>query len=140
MSDMTAITLTVAIGFVFAVASASACAQPTPYSPAAPPQPERVNVITNGPQASPSDFGDWSARRDVMRSAEYDRLLETNLAFRRRRERSECGPVGYPLLHRQCIASFARYEPVNTASLRARWRDVADQRSSPDRQMPASRD
>ena len=44
-------------------------------------------VETNGPQASRGDFGDWSARRNVIESAHYDRLLQTNMGFRHARMR-----------------------------------------------------
>lgn len=102
--------------------------QPQPYAapppPAAPPQaymqyspqPEPAAVpqqmVTNGPQASRGDFGDWSARRNNIESAQYDRLLETNIGFRQARMAKECGPIGDPQLHDQCMASFQEYEPV----------------------------
>jgi hypothetical protein len=84
-------------------------------------------VETNGPQASRGDFGDWSARRNVIESQRYDRLLQTSMGFRHARMRRECGPVTDPQLHAQCLASFQQYEPVMTGSslpprrLRHRW-------------------
>lgn len=69
-------------------------------------------MITNGPQASTGDYGDWSSRANVIQSAHYDRLLETNLAFRHSRERKECGPIGDPQMRDQCLASFQQYEPT----------------------------
>jgi hypothetical protein len=63
-------------------------------------------VETNGPQASQGDYGDWSARRNVMESAQYDRLLQTNRGFRQARINKECGPISDPQLHEQCMASF----------------------------------
>ncbi len=73
-------------------------------------------LVTNGPQASRGDFGDWSARRNVIESAQYDRLLEANSAFRQARMRKECGPISDPQLHASCLASFDQYEPVMTGS------------------------
>ena len=47
-----------------------------------------------------------------MESAQYDRLLQTNGAFRAARMRKECGPIGDPQLHAQCVASFGQNEPA----------------------------
>ena len=79
-------------------------------------------VITNGPQASGGDFGDWSARRNNMESAQYDRLLETSAGFRHARMRKECGPIGDPQLRDQCLASFQQYEPAMVGSSMPPWR------------------
>jgi hypothetical protein len=49
-----------------------------------------------------------TARQNVVQSERYDRLLETNRAFRQARMRKECGPVTDPQLHQQCLAYFAR--------------------------------
>lgn len=73
-------------------------------------------IVTNGPQASRGADVGWSARQDVINSRRYDRLLETNMAFRRFRERKECGPIGDPQLRQQCLASFAQYEPLRYGS------------------------
>ena len=81
-----------------------------------------TQLETNGPQASRGDFGDWSARRNNIESARYDRLLETNIAFRHARMRKECGPIGDPQLRQQCFASFQQYEPTMYGSTRAPWR------------------
>ena len=84
-------------------------------------------VETNGPQASRGDFGDWSARRNVIESQRYDRLLQTSMGFRHARMRRECGPITDRQLHAQCLASFQQYEPVMSGSslpprrLRHRW-------------------
>ena len=92
------------------------------YQPSIQPQIEATR-----PLASRGDFGDWSARRNVIASARYDRLLETSMRFRHARMRRECGPVTDPQLHAQCLASFQQYEPVMTGSslpprrLRHRW-------------------
>ena len=84
--------------------------------PAANAQSYNPQVVTNGPQASRGDFGDWSARRNVIESAHYDRLLETNMGFRQARMRKECGPIHDPQLHDQCMASFDQYEPTMVGS------------------------
>jgi hypothetical protein len=77
-------------------------------------QPGQVptQLETNGPQASRGDFGDWSARRNVAESAQYEHLLKSNPGFRNARIRKECGPIGDPQLHQQCMASFQQYEPA----------------------------
>ena len=75
-----------------------------------------AELVTNGPQASRGDFGDWSARRNVIESAQYERLLQTNGAFRQARMRKECGPISDPQLHGQCMASFDQFEPTMVGS------------------------
>jgi len=96
------------------------------YQPYAQPQPGPylgTTVETNGPQASRGDYGDWSARRNVAESAQYDRLLQTSPGFRQARMRRECGPIGNPPLRDQCLASFEQYEPMVGSSLPPRdWR------------------
>ena len=84
--------------------------------PAAPPAASTSNadVVTNGPQGSPPP--DWAARRNVIASEHYDRLLESNRGFRQARMRKECGPVTDPQLHQQCLDSFAQYEPAGAAT------------------------
>ena len=81
-----------------------------------PPVYQQNQLVTNGPQASRGDFGDWSARRNVIESAHYDRLLQTNMGFRQARMRKECGPINDPQLHDQCMASFDQYEPTMVGS------------------------
>jgi hypothetical protein len=90
--------------------------QPQPLAP--------TQVETNGPQASRGDFGDWSARRNVIESAHYDRLLQTSPGFRIARMRKECGPINDPQLHDQCMASFDQFEPtmVGSSTPPSRWR------------------
>jgi hypothetical protein len=54
-----------------------------------------------------------SRRENVILSRRYDYLLEVNAAFRHARMRIECGPiVDNPPLRRECLASFAQYEPA----------------------------
>ena len=72
-----------------------------------------TEVVTNGPQTNPGDASSsWSAQRNVTQSQQYDRLLETNRGFRQARMRKECGPIGDPQLHSDCLASFDQFEPM----------------------------
>ena len=98
------------------LAFAAGCALAFGAMPAAHAQYYNPQVVTNGPQASRGDFGDWSARRNVIESAHYDRLLQTNMGFRQARMRKECGPISDPQLHASCMASFDQYEPTMTGS------------------------
>ena len=97
---------------VTSLAFAAGCVLAMGAMPPAQAQSYNPELVTNGPQASRGDFGDWSARRNVMESAQYDRLLQTNGAFRAARMRKECGPIGDPQLHAQCVASFGQNEPA----------------------------
>lgn len=128
MTSKTVTSLAFAAGFVLALgAMPSAHAQyhpqqhhprmqmqPQPY--AGQPQMVENQMITNAPRASRGDFGDWSARRNNIESARYDRLLQTNMGFRQARMRKECGPINDRQLRSQCLASFDQYEPVMTGS------------------------
>jgi len=69
-------------------------------------------LVTNGPQASRGDFGDWDARRNVIESRHYERLLQVSPSFRHARMRRECGPISDPQLRSSCLASFDQYEPM----------------------------
>jgi hypothetical protein len=73
-----------------------------------------TDVVTNGPQGSPHP--NWSARRNVVESEHYDRLLESSRGFRQARMRKECGPITDPQLHQQCLDSFAQYEPAGAST------------------------
>lgn len=92
-------------------------AMPPAYAQAPQTQPMYQNeLVTNGPQASRGDFGDWSARRNNIESARYDQLLQTSWVFRQARMHKECGPIQDPQLHSSCLASFDQFEPVMTGS------------------------
>jgi len=79
---------------------------------AGPPQ-----IVTNGPQTNLGDVSpNWSARRNVIESQHYERLLQTNRGFREARMRKECGPINDPQLHANCLASFNQSEPYVGAS------------------------
>jgi hypothetical protein len=76
-----------------------------------------TEVVTNGPQTNPGDEStSWAARRNVMESQRYDRLLETNRGFRQARMRKECGPISDPELRQACLASFNQDEPYAGSS------------------------
>ena len=64
--------------------------------------------------------GPWweTPAQNVIRSRRYDHLVQVNLSFRAYRMRKECGPIGDPQLHADCLASFDVYEPVAPG---ARW-------------------
>ena len=125
MMSKTVTSLAFAAGCVLALgAMPSAHAQ---YYPQPAPQPYvdmGTQVATNGPQASRGDFRDWSAMRNNIESARYDRLLQTNMGFRQARMRRECGPINDPQLRSQCLASFQQFEPtmVGSSTPPRRWR------------------
>ena len=68
-----------------------------------------TELITNGPQADPGDApGARSGMQNVRDSARYESVVRSNPNFRAARERKECGPIGDPQLHADCLASFGR--------------------------------
>ena len=121
MTSKTVTSLAFAAGCVLALgAMPSAQAQ---YYPNRPVVDMGTTLETNGPQASRGDFGDWSAMRNNMESARYDRLLQTSPGFRHARMRKECGPISDPQLRDQCLASFNQFEPMVGSSMPPRhWR------------------
>ena len=94
---------------VMSLAIAAACVA---FVPSANAQIIQNELVTNGPQASRGDFGDWSARRNVIESRHYDRLLQVSPGFRQARMRRECGPISDPQLRSSCLSSFDQYEPM----------------------------
>lgn len=68
-------------------------------------------VVTPPPRVDPGDLN-WNPQSNLVEAQEYDRLLETNPAFRMARIRKECGPIADPQLHAQCVASFNQFEPM----------------------------
>ena len=101
---------------VISLAFAAACVA---FVPSANAQYVQNELVTNGPQASRGDFGDWSARRNVIESRHYDRLLQTSASFRHARMRRECGPISDPQLHQGCLASFECSGPPRRHSNKA---------------------
>ena len=108
MLSKTVMSLAFAAGSVVALGAipAAQAQAPGPQVAALP------QVETNGPQGSLGDYGNWSPRRNVIESMQYDRLLQISPGFRQARMRKECGTINDPQLHDQCMASFDRYEPV----------------------------
>src|SRR5256884_8349276 len=102
---------------VISLAFAAACVT---FMPSANAQMIQNELVTNGPQASRGDFGDWSARRNVIESRHYDRLLQTSPGFRHARMRRECGPIRDPQLRSSWLASFDQYEPMVGSSIAPR--------------------
>ena len=96
---------------VTSLAFAAGCVLAFGAIPTAQAQYANPELVTNGPQASRGDFGS-SAQRNNIESAQYDRLLQTNGAFRAARMSKECGPIGDPQLHAQCVARFSQNEPA----------------------------
>ena len=97
---------------ITSLAFVAACLTSLAATPAADAQYAGPIPVTNGPQTNPGDFSpSWSAQQNVIESRTYDRLLETNPAFRQARIQKECGPISDPRLHANCVASFNRDEP-----------------------------
>jgi hypothetical protein len=107
---------------VISLAFAAACVA---FMPSANAQIIHNELVTNGPQASRGDFGDWSARRNVIESRHYDRLLQVSPGFRHARMRRECGPISDPQLRSSCLASFDQYEPMVGSSTAPRRNRMA---------------
>ena len=64
-----------------------------------------ILVVAPPPRVDPGDVN-WNPQRNVIESQKYDRLVETNPAFRMARMRKECGPITDPELRQSCLASF----------------------------------
>src|SRR2546423_15569880 len=105
---------------VMSLAFAAAFAVALGAMPTAQAQYYQNELVTNGPQASRGDFGDWSARRNVIESRHYDRLLQVSPGFRHARMRRECGPISDPQLRSSCLSSFDQYEPMVGSSIAPR--------------------
>jgi len=106
-----------ATSLAFATACLTAVATLPAHAQMAAPGAPGTEVVTNGPQTNSGDMSpSWSARRNVIESQHYDRLLETNRGFRQARMRKECGPITDPELRQQCLASFRQDEPYMGSS------------------------
>ena len=75
-----------------------------------------TQVLTNGPQASTGDYGNWSAARNNAESAQYERLLQGSPGFRQARMHKECGPITDAQLRAECLASFGGSSSMMTGS------------------------
>jgi hypothetical protein len=85
---------------------ALAGAVPAAHAQMMAPQPNHVDVYTNGPQADPGDSSNWSARQNVTASDRYEQMVHTSPGFRQARIQKECGSINEPSLHQQCVDSF----------------------------------
>src|ERR1700680_530669 len=109
--------LKTATSFAFATACLTAVATLPAHAQMDAPAAPGTEGVTTGPQTSPGDMTpSWSARRNVIESQHYDRLLETNRGFRQARMRKECGPITDPELRQQCLASLRPDEPYMGSS------------------------
>jgi hypothetical protein len=101
------------VNTAMALAPAAACLATIATVPAADAEVARRSVVVkHSPIVNPGDVSaSWSARQNVIESKQYERLLETNPAFRQARMRKECGPITDPQLHASCLASFNQDEP-----------------------------
>jgi hypothetical protein len=110
--------LKTATSLAFATACLTAVATLPAYAQTGAPQgAPGTEVVTNGPQTNAGDMSpSWSARRNVIESQHYDRLLESNRGFRQARMRKECGPITDPDLRQQCLSSFHQDEPFMGSS------------------------
>jgi hypothetical protein len=101
------------INTAMTLAFAAACLATIATTPAAHAEAARRSVVVkHPPRVNPGDVSaSWSARQNVIESKQYERLLETNPAFRQARMRKECGPITDPQLRASCLASFNQAEP-----------------------------
>jgi hypothetical protein len=68
-------------------------------------------VVMPPPRVDPGDVN-WNPLANLKEAQQYDRLLETNPAFRMARIQKECGPITDPQLRADCVASFNQFEPM----------------------------
>ena len=68
-------------------------------------------VVEPPPRVDPGDVN-CNPLANLKEAQQYDRLLQTNPAFRMARIQKECGPITDPQLHADCVASFNQFEPM----------------------------
>jgi hypothetical protein len=93
------------------LAFATVCLTAIATTPAARAQmePNRPELITNGPQTNPGDrSGARSAAQNVRDSHNYEAVVHSNPNFRAVRERKECGPIDDARMHSDCLGTFDR--------------------------------
>jgi len=73
-----------------------------------------IGLLASVPaMAQPMRYSYETPEQNVIKSAQYDQLLETNIGFRHYRMRKECNPIDFVQpLRQDCFASFDQYEPV----------------------------
>ena len=68
----------------------------------------------------------WSPRLNLIHSERYSRLVATNPGFRAQRERIECGPITDPVLHQNCLNTFAQnVQAWRDGTAQAYYRDAS---------------
>ena len=66
-----------------------------------------VERYSDAPKADPGDDpANWSARRNVVDSDRYERLLQTNPSFRAQRIQKECGGFTDAAAFQECVSTF----------------------------------
>jgi hypothetical protein len=65
-----------------------------------------TQILMNAPRVNAGDRADWMAGRNNAESAQYDRRLDLNRAYRQSRILKECGPITNAHLRAGCIDSF----------------------------------
>jgi hypothetical protein len=98
-------------GILKGLAVATVCLTAIATAPGAHAQmdPNRAELITNGPQANPGDrAGARSATQNVRDSHNYEAVIHSNSNFRAVREQKECGPIDDAKMHADCLATFAK--------------------------------
>jgi hypothetical protein len=96
---------------ITSLAFATACLSMIATTPVARAQvdPNRAELITNGPQTDPGDrAGARSAPQNVRDSARYESAVHANSNFRAVRERKECGSIDDAGMHADCLATFSK--------------------------------
>jgi hypothetical protein len=96
---------------IASLAFATACLTVIATAPAARAQmePNRAELITNGPQTDPGDrAGAISAPQNVRDSRNYESAVHSNPNFRAAREQKECGPIDDAKMHADCLATFEK--------------------------------
>jgi hypothetical protein len=67
----------------------------------------------------------WSPRLNIIDSQRYSRLLATSPSFRAQRVRIECGPITDPVLHQNCLNTFAHnVQAWRNGTAQAYYRDA----------------
>jgi hypothetical protein len=70
-------------------------------------EPNRAELITNGPQINPDDrSGARAAAQNVRDSQNYEGAVHANPNYRAVREQKECGPIDDAKMHAECLATF----------------------------------
>ena len=102
------------------LALAAACLATIATSPTAHAEAARRSVVVKHPPIINSGdvSASWSSRQNVIESKHYERLLETNHAFRQARMRKECGRL--PMQNFAIAASRALIRLSRTSARRQR--------------------